>query len=143
MKPSESDLVLLFDGLSDDELLSRCTSGTLTEEAQIIALAEARRRGLTPVEPEPVVVDDEAYYGDFVIVVRDLNLSEAQIYKALLEAAGIPAEVGNANFSRAYVSLYSANVKVPAAFVSEANGVFTAFRRGVFSLDDDVDPKLT
>jgi hypothetical protein len=143
MNPTARELEQVFESLCDEELLSRCASGTLTEEAKIVALKEARLRGLNPIEPQPIIEEKETYYGDFVIVARNLNLSEAQVYKTLLEAAGIPAEVGDANFSRAYVSLYSANVKVPAAFVGEAKEVFAAFKRGDFALGDEFEPDAT
>ena len=143
MNPTGHELELVFESLCDEELLSRCESGTLTEEAKAIALKEARLRGLKPIEPQPVVEEQDAYYGDLVIVVRNLNLGEAQVYKTLLEAAGIPADVGDANFSRTYVSLYSANVKVPGAFVDEAKEVFAAFKRGDFALGDDFEPDAT
>ena len=140
MNPSRRDLEQVFENLSDEELLLRCESGTLTEEAQRIAENEAHRRGLDPVEPQPVAEkQEEAYYGDFVVVVRGLNMTQAHLYKSLLESAGVPAEVGDANLSRIYGFLFSANVKVPAAFVPEALKVFAAYRRGEFALDDNFD----
>jgi hypothetical protein len=140
MNPSRRELELVFDSLSDEELLLRCESGTLTQEAQRIAVNEAHRRGLDPVAPQPAAEKNEGtYYGDFVVVVRGLNMMQAHLYQSLLEAAGIPAEVGDANLSRIYGFLFSANVKVPAAFVPEALKVFAAYRRGEFALDDNFD----
>ncbi len=139
MNPTRQELEQVFKGLSDEELLVRCESGTLTEEAESIALQEARLRGLNPVKPQPVAENEETYYGDFVIVARNLNMTEAHLYKSLLESAGVPAEVGDANFSRAYGSMYSANVKVPETFVPEAYEIFAAFKRGDFVLDDDFE----
>ena len=89
---------------------------------------------------DPVVDEKETCYGNFVIVASNLNSAEAHLYKTLLEAAAIPAEVGDANFSRVYGSLYSASVKVPGAFVAEAKEVFAAFKRGDFALDDEFEP---
>ena len=138
MNPTGSELELVFENLSDDELLLRCESGTLTQEAQRVAVSEAHRRGLTLVEPQSVAEKkDESYYGDFVVVARGLNMMQAHLYKSLLEAAGVPAEVSDENVSRVYGFLFSANVKVPEAFVPEAQKVFMAFRRGEFTLDDD------
>lgn len=139
MNPTKHELEQVFKKLCDEELLVRCASGTLTEEAKSIALKEAHLRGLNPTEPQPVVEKEETYYGDFVIVVRDLNMTEAHLYKTLLEAAGVPAEIGDANFSRAYGSMYSANVKVPEAFVLEAREIFAAFKRGDFVLDNNFE----
>ena len=140
MNPTRRELEQAFDSFCDEELLLRCESGTLTEEAQRIALEEAHLRGLNPVEPQPVVEKEETYYGDFVVVARGLNMMQAHLYQSLLEAAGVPAEVGDANFSRIYGFLSSANVKVPKAFVAEAQKVFAAFRRGEFALDENFEP---
>lgn len=145
MKITRQDLETEFERLNDEELLSRYASGALTEEAQAIAMQEARRRGLELPERSPPVEDgvagkQEEYYGDFVIVARDLNLTEAHLYQSLLESAGIPAEVGDTNFSRIYGSTYSANVKVPQAFVTDARQVFAAYKRGDFALDEGFDP---
>lgn len=145
MNKNRQELEMRLRNFSDGELLSRCASGTLTEEAQTLAMQEARRRGLEPTAPLPPVEEAVAgkkadYYGDFVIVARDLNLTEAHLYRSLLESAGIPAEVGNTNFSRIYGSTYSANVKVPQAFVAEADAVFAAYRRGDFALKDGFEP---
>ncbi len=137
MNPPKHELEQAFATLSDEELLARCESGTLTDEARSIALKEAHRRGLNPVKPQLVVEKESPYYGDFVIVARNLNMAEAHLYKMLLEAAGIPAEVGDANFSRAYGSMYSAYVKVPEAFLAEARGIFAAYNRGELALDKD------
>ena len=145
MNQTGPELERLFENLSDEALLSRCAAGTLTEEAQTIAMQVARRRGLEPQVPLPAVEDavagkKESYYGDFVIVARDLNLTEAHLYRSLLESAGIPAEVGDTNFSRIYGSTYSANVKVPQAFLADAEAVFAAFKRGDFALEDGFEP---
>lgn len=140
MNPTQQELEQVFANLSDEELLARCAPGILTEEARPIALKEAHLRGLNPVEPPPVAEQEETWYGDFVIVLRDLNMAEANLYTMLLKNAGIPAEVGDANFSRAYGSMYSANVKVPQGFVIEARELLDAFKRGDFVLDDDFKP---
>ena len=136
MNPTEHELEAVFKNLCDEELLARCASGSLTEEAQVIAEKEARHRGLNPIEPQPIAEESATYFGDFVIVARHLTSTEAYLYKACLEGAGIPAEVGDANFSRAYVSLLSASLKVPETFVAEAKEVLAALKRGDFALDD-------
>ena len=137
MKPTEHELELIFKNLCDEELLSRCGSGCLTEEAQAIALKEARLRGLNPIEAQPAIEEREPYFGDLVIIVRNLTSTEAHLYKTLLEAAGIPTEAGDTNFSRAYVSLYSASLKVPGTLVAEAKEILAALKRGDFALDDE------
>lgn len=140
IEPTQEELEQEFESLNDEELLARCESGILTKNAKSIAFDEAHRRGLNPVERQPVVEEDETYYGDYVIVVPDLNMAEADLYKMLLEAAGVPAEVGDTNFSRAYGTMYAAYVKVPEAFVDQAREIFAAFRRGDFAIGDDFEP---
>jgi hypothetical protein len=43
----------MFAELADEELLRRCASGTLTELAQSIAMAEVRARGLSLASRRP------------------------------------------------------------------------------------------
>jgi hypothetical protein len=63
------------------------------------------------------------------------------LYKACLENAGIPAQVGDANMVQAYGLLFNALggavLRVPAELVAEAKEVLEAFKRGDFSLEED------
>ena len=137
MNPTDQEFEAVFKNLSDEALLEQCESGNLTAAAQLVAMKVARLRGLHPVEHQPVTEQDEPYFGDFVIVGRELTTFEAHLYKERLESAGIPAEVGNADFARAYSSLYSAVIRVPMAFVDQAQEVLAALSRGEFAIDDD------
>ncbi len=131
-----------FSALSDDELILRCESGRLTPEAQASAVSEALSRGLNPREPSRNSRgEEEPYLGDFTTLLTHLTPTEAHVYKACLENAGIPAQVGDANMVQAYGLLFNALggaiLRVPAKLVAEANDVLAAFKRGDFSLDDD------
>ncbi len=137
MYPTAQELVAFFKGLDDDELLAKCASGSLVEEAQAIAEKEAHLRGLSPVKFQPVVEESEVYLGDFVIVSRYLTSTEASLNMSYLESLGIPAKVGDANFYRAYPSLFSASLKVPESFLAASEEALAALNRGDFTLQDD------
>jgi len=135
--------------LSDEELLRRCASGFFSEEAHAIATAELRGRGIQAPElpqPEPPQepVDPEVYHGDMVTIARRFTPTDAQMLCGCLEAAGIPATVADAALVQANmlwsIALGGASLRVPQAFVEQANEVIAAFERGEFSLDEDFDP---
>jgi len=145
MGPSRSSLVETFRELADDELLRRCASGELTEFAQAIALAELRARGLELRRDAPSPQQtEERYLGDWVTVAQYLSYTEVHILRSCLEAAGIPAEVADAQLVQTDAlltpAMRGASVRVPANYAGEARKIIGAYRRGDFRLDDDFDP---
>lgn len=132
-----------FRGMTDDELLSRCGSGSLTEDAQSIALTELASRGLELPDPIAAASETARYEGDFKTVARFLNPVDAHIICACLEAAGVPALVADAHLvqmnSLWAIALGGVRVLVPATRVAEARDVIAAFNRGEFALSDDFD----
>ena len=146
MNSDRDDLTAQFQLLSDEELISRGTSGGLTALAQSVAIAEARVRGLSLPELEPM---DEAieievpYHGDMKIVARYLTPTEAHMLCSCLQAAGVPAETGDTNLVQAHSLLAGAIggacLRVPEQFVQEAMEVIAAFKRGEFALGEDFD----
>lgn len=135
--------------LSDEELMRRCASGVFTEQAHGIAAAELHSRGIaapTPPQPEPPEAprDPEPYQGDMVTVARRFTPTEAHMLCGCLEAAGIPATVADAELIQTNmlwsIALGGASLRVPQAFVEEANEVIAAFERGEFAIDEDFDP---
>lgn len=156
MEQTNQSLIDLYEQLSDEALLTRASSGGLTEHAQAIADAQLQARGITP--PARAGNADEAlgnsapgsdqaddgYLGDWQIVVRQLSPTEAHMLSACLESAGIPAIVADTHFVQAYqlmaTAVGGASVRVPAARVDEARAVLAAFERGDFALDDDFEP---
>lgn len=148
MQPTDQDLAAVFSQLADEALLARCASGQLTPQAQAIAAKEARSRGLTPVEPPPTPGDDGTpggdadapYLGDFVIVATHLKPFEAELLQTMLESSGIPAEAGDVNMVRMHGLLFNAlggaSLRVPQAFVAQAQELMAAFKRGELSLKD-------
>ena len=145
MNTDPLNLAKHFRDMSDDELLYRCSSGSLTEVAQSIAIEELTSRGQKL--PEPIIMASETarYEGDFVTVARFLNPTDAHITCAYLEAAGVPAFVADANLvqlnSLLAIALGGVRVLVPASRVAEAKGVIQAFNRGDFALPDDWGPE--
>ena len=135
-----------FRDMSDDELLYRYSSASLTEAAQSIATAELTSRGLELPDPIATASETARYEGDFETVARFLNPTDAHITCAYLEAAGVPAFVADANIvqmnSLFAIALGGVRVLVPASRVAEAKDVIQAFNRGDFALPDDWDSEL-
>ncbi|MFM2055725.1 MAG: hypothetical protein RLY71_110 [Pseudomonadota bacterium] len=136
----------IFSQLTDEELVARVAAGGLTEEAQVIAIAELQSRQI----PIPPVVDataepaEEEYLGDMVMLERGLTPTEAHMLCACLQAAGIQADAGDANLVQANsllsIAVGGACVRVHSAQTAEAQEILAAFRRGDFALGDDFDP---
>jgi len=136
----------VFRDLTDEELLRRCASGELTQLAQAIAVAEVHARGLeVPTKLEPEQPHDPDYQGDWVIVAQYLSFAEVHILRSLLENAGIPAEIADAQLVQTDALLIpamrGARLRVPAMRVAEAQEVMAAFKRGDFALGEDFDPR--
>ena len=85
-----------------------------------------------------------AYAGDWVIVERYLSYTEVHLLRACLEAAGVPAEVADAELVQTdpllSPAMRGASLRVPATRVAEAREVIEALKRGDFQLEDDFDP---
>ena len=133
--------------LDDAELLHRVQHRMLSDEAHAMGLAEIERRGLPmpqidPEEEEPA--SDEPYLGDMVLLVRQLDPTEAHLLAGLLQAMDIAAQAGDTQLVQANslwsIALGGANVRVPASQLEEAQAIHTAFLRGDFKLDEDTDP---
>ena len=133
--------------LDDAELLYRVQHRMLSDEAHAMGLAEIERRGLPmpqidPEEEEPA--SDEPYLGDMVLLVRQLDPTEAHLLAGLLQSMGIAAQAGDTELVRANslwsIALGGANVRVPASQLEAAQTIHAAFLRGDFRLDEDTDP---
>jgi hypothetical protein len=79
--------------------------------------------------------------GDFVIVARYLDATDAHVVCSCLQAAGLDAMLGDANLVQTNalwsIALGGARVLVPASQLDEATAVIAAFERGDFALPDD------
>ncbi|HEY0665012.1 MAG TPA: DUF2007 domain-containing protein [Gallionella sp.] len=141
MNTDRLDLSKRFREMSDEELLSRCGSGTLNEIAQSVAIDELSSRGLQLLEPLNTLHERPEYEGDFEVVARFLNPTDAHIVCSCLEAAGVPAIVADANLVQTNslwaIAIGGVRILVPATRLGEAKEVIEAFNRGDFALSDD------
>lgn len=143
MEQMLQDLREHFRSSTDEELLQRYASGDLTEQAQALAGAELRRRGLAL----PAMLTDEAApaadLGDLQPVASFFNATDAQVLLSCFQVSGVPALLADAHLIQTYSLLTPAlggvRVLVPAAYVAQALEVLAAFERGDFQLDDDTD----
>ena len=82
--------------------------------------------------------DQEPYLGDMTVVARRATPTEANLLKGMLEAAGIPSFVADANYIQANSWMAHAaggvRVLVPAAFVTAAIATIAEFESGAFQL---------
>ncbi len=83
------------------------------------------------------------YEGDWVMVARCLDPTEAHLLCACIEAAGLTAMVADANLVQTHsliaVAVGGARVLVPETQRERAEAVLEAFHRGDFALDEDAD----
>lgn len=143
MDTTEPYLTSHFRELSDEELMSCCSSQTLTEQAQTIAIRELTSRGLVLPEAAGSESKDAVYEGDYETVARFLNPIDAHIVCSCLQAAGVRAYVADANLMQTNalwsIALGGARIRVPALHAGEAKDIIAAFNRGDFALPHDYD----
>ncbi len=81
------------------------------------------------------------YAGDYEIVARFLNPTDAYVVCSCLKMAGVPALVADAELVQTNslwaVALGGARLLVPALHAGEARQVIAAFNRGEYALPDD------
>ena len=86
---------------------------------------------------------ENAGEGDWQMVARCLDATEAHLLCSCLKASGLPAMVADANLVQTHslisVAVGGARVMVPEAYVERAQEVLEAFHRGDFALDEDAD----
>ncbi len=140
------DLVAHFERLSDEELSLRAGSGGLTDEAQAVAIAALKARGLpVPSLPSEDTVEEEAadYLGDMVTLEKGLDPTDAHLLCSLLQRFGIQADAGDTNLVQTYallsIALGGVRIRVPAAQLKDATEILAAYRRGEFALGNNFD----
>jgi hypothetical protein len=146
MASEREDLEQSFRALAADELTQRVASGTLTELARWVAIAELKRRQLQiPIAGavRAIADGDTGYHGDMTIVARNLDATEAYMLCSCLRAGGVPADSGDTNLVQTHslltIAVGGACVRVPGNYLEEALEVIAAFKRGEFQLDEDFD----
>jgi hypothetical protein len=140
---TNQDFKAFFNGLTDEELIKRVRNG-LVDEAYAIACDELSARGLEhPPLTDLPPTEDAPYLGDMVLLVANLNPTEAHILASCLAAAGIHAATGDTDTVRTNqlwsIALGGAKIRVPTSQLGEAQEVLKAFQAGEFSLSDDFD----
>ena len=135
------DLVRHFREMSDEEFVARTASGFLTAPAQALAVEESKSRGIELAEVVVTADDDSGYQGDFQTVGRFLDPTDAHVLRGLLESAGVPVVVADANLVQTNslwaIAVGGVRVLVPASRAAEAREIIAAFDRGDLALPDD------
>ena len=90
--------------------------------------------------------DEGAWTGDMTVVAKLPTAQEALTLKGCLQAAGIPASLGDAHTVQTNMlwatALGGVRVMVPQAFAARATEVIAEYRSGAFEIEGDVDPAL-
>jgi hypothetical protein len=107
-----------YEELTDEALLS-IDRKDLIEVAQQYYDAEVARRGLNSVQATPVEVDPKA---ELVPVATFLSFEEANLGRALLRSADIPAYLEN-DLSPMRTGAEGLRLMVPSAFVEQAEEI--------------------
>jgi len=141
MNADYAEMVGLFRQLTDEELLFRFRSNALTDTAAAIAAEEIERRGLDLPVPQASGPEGAEYAGDYAVVARFLNPTEAYVVCSCLKMAGVPALVADVELVQTNslwaAALGGARLLVPALHVGAAREVIAAFNRGEYALPDD------
>jgi hypothetical protein len=143
---NQLDLVTHFNEMSDEELIIRCSSCSLTEIAQQIANTELEERGLVLPKTTTLNGSEISQNVDFTTVAQSFSPTDAYLIAGFLEAEGIPTIVADANFVQANsllsIAVGGVRIQVPINFVTEAQKVIEAWERGDFALKDDDESYL-
>lgn len=90
--------------------------------------------------------DDDARLGDMTVIARLPTAQEALTLKGCLQAAGIPATLGDAHTVQTNMlwatALGGVRVMVPQTLVARAHEVIADYRSGALEIDGDPDPEL-
>lgn len=86
-------------------------------------------------------MNDDDYLGDMVLLVRNLEPTEAHLLCGLLRSCGIDAMAGDTGIVQTHallsIAVGGANVRVPASQLQQAQDIHAAYLRGEFSLGED------
>jgi len=146
MEVSREERAQSFRELSDEELLARVNSGTLTDLALDAAASELQSRGLELPKIEateeadlPDEIGDETV--NLVTVAHFVNPLKANVLRACLESHGIHVFLWGEHLGTTHV-FFSAmaggmRVQVPSSQVERAKDVIAAWERGELAIDDE------
>ena len=100
---------------------------------------------------QPLSQDDASpaadYLGDFTVVARLNAVNEALALKGCLQAAGVPASIGDQNLMMqggSWLGGVASGVRVlvPATLVPRATEIIVEYRSGALAIEGDEDPAL-
>lgn len=101
--------------------------------------------GVDGAHGEPAPLEGEGYAGDMVLLLRQLEPTEAHVLCGLLRASGIQAMAGDTELVQTHslwsIALGGANVRVPATQLAEAQAIHAAYLRGEFELSAEDEPR--
>lgn len=138
----DEELAGRFAELADDALLARLASGELTEQAQAIARAEAKRRGLTALQAGiDTAQEPQQAPPDFVQFSRYLQPMEAYILQGRLAAEGIDAHLAGVDTVGTNPLWFNAmggvRLFVPRAQCAHARDIMAQREAGDYALQED------
>jgi hypothetical protein len=144
---SREDLTQHFENLSDEELLQRLRSGTLTPLAIEVAGGILRSRGADPLSfPDAADSTVESAVGldgevlDLVTVAVEWDPLKANLLRALLESHGVFAYAWGEHLATTHIFLSNAGggsrLQVRSDQVSQARELISAFERGELETPD-------
>lgn len=145
-------LAALFADLSDDALIERMRSGSLTDGAMRVAQEEADSRGLRAERPAQETrgqATEEPWHSgtqggaDLVNLIGLLKPMEAEVLRSRLEAEGVYATVADTDLARigwAAPAEGGARVLVAERDFEKAKTVLARLQRGDYSLDENKEP---
>ena len=135
-------LAEIYRNFSDEYLLEKLDSGTMTDLAVKVAKQELATRGISWLPmPQEKTAEPVRYQAlQFVTVANSFNSIALHILRARLEAEGIPAIVADANMAQSYsVAVGGARLQVPSEFYDEARQIIADVNSGALALNDDDD----
>lgn len=131
-----------FETFSDDALLARFQADDLTSAERLHALEELQRRAVMPARIEPLATS-LAVADAWVVLERFFSATDAFIMQGCLMAAGVQAQLADANLVQTYGLLTPAlggvRLLVAPGDLSRAQAVVAAWRRGDYALSEDAD----
>ena len=145
MATLQQALAEIYRNFSDEYLLEKLDSGTMTDLAVKVAKQELGTRGISwlPIPHEKTAEPVQYQALQFVTVASSFNSIAMHILRARLEAEGIPAILADAHMAQAYsvvsVAVGGVRVQVPEEFVDEARQIIADVNSGALALTDDDD----
>lgn len=146
MNNNRDDLEERYNQFSDEEIIRLLSSGDLTELAQSVASNELKLRRLaipSEVKGDIESIAIENLEANMRVVAEHLTISEANILCGLIQTEGIPAHVGDTNFSNLNSPFPSpfgnAYVRVPFEYVKQAMDSINAYNQGKYEFDASLD----